>query len=329
MAQEQIKGQAGALGSGGSLDTYVVPGAVTVTPYAVSVTFDGTGAGGSFLPCLTFKTITGAVIARCPASAVSAGGQAEVSWFPSVGGAAEATLEVTDGSHTVTNVTEVDFTSGATVSSGGAGIADVAISAAAPLEVTDGATTVTNVTEIDFTSGATVTSGGAGIADVAISASGGGSKNPPLLFQLPDATGNGHLGFFSSANTRILVPAFANGVDGFWYGVIDVPSNYVSTPAIVLWVLGASAGAGNSSRFIVATRAATTAASWDQAYTAETAQAAAMNATALIPTALTFSLSTTPVASNSLQFYIERNGSNVADAYAHDVLVVKAVFTYA
>lgn len=40
------------------------------------------------------------------------------------------TLEVTDGTTTVMNVTELDFTSGATVTNGGAGIADVAIRAA-------------------------------------------------------------------------------------------------------------------------------------------------------------------------------------------------------
>ena len=85
MAQEQIKGDTGDLGSDGSLTTYVVPGSAVVTPYSVSVTFDGTGAGGAFLPCLTFKTITGAVIARCPAPALAAGGSAEVSWFPHVG----------------------------------------------------------------------------------------------------------------------------------------------------------------------------------------------------------------------------------------------------
>lgn len=37
-------------------------------------------------------------------------------------------LTVTDGTHTETSVTEISFTSGATVSSGGAGIADVAVS---------------------------------------------------------------------------------------------------------------------------------------------------------------------------------------------------------
>lgn len=87
MAQEQIKGDTGSLGSGGSMVTYTVPGSAVVTPYTVSATFDGTGAGGSFLPCLTFKTITGAVIARCPAPEVASGSTAEVSWFPHVASA--------------------------------------------------------------------------------------------------------------------------------------------------------------------------------------------------------------------------------------------------
>lgn len=42
-------------------------------------------------------------------------------------GGAGSSVTITDGSTTVTNVTTIDFTSGATVSSGGAGIADVAI----------------------------------------------------------------------------------------------------------------------------------------------------------------------------------------------------------
>ncbi len=88
MAQQQIKGATGTLGSGGALDTYVVPGAVIITPYAVSTIFDGSGASGSFLPCLTFKTQTGAVIARCPAPEVASGDTAEVSWFPHVAQAA-------------------------------------------------------------------------------------------------------------------------------------------------------------------------------------------------------------------------------------------------
>lgn len=84
MAQQQIKGQSGDLGVSGSLDVYEVPGSATVEPLAASAVFDGTGAAGSFIPCLTFKTITGAIIARCPAPEVAAGDTAEVSWFPGV-----------------------------------------------------------------------------------------------------------------------------------------------------------------------------------------------------------------------------------------------------
>lgn len=86
MAQQQIKGATGDLGSGGQLDVYDVPGSAVITPFSVSATFDGSGAGGPFLPCLTFKTQTGAIIARCPAPEVASGDTADVSWFPHVAG---------------------------------------------------------------------------------------------------------------------------------------------------------------------------------------------------------------------------------------------------
>lgn len=92
MAQQQIKGEIGSLGNSGTLTTYVVPGSATVEPVSASAVFDGTNASGSFLPCLTFKTITGAVIARCPAPEVAAGDTAEVSWFPRVAAPTAATL---------------------------------------------------------------------------------------------------------------------------------------------------------------------------------------------------------------------------------------------
>lgn len=84
MAQQQIKGDTGTVDGDGSLTTYTVPGTSVITPYSVSVTADGSGASGDFLPCLTFRTITGAIIARCPAPGVVAGDSAEVSWFPHV-----------------------------------------------------------------------------------------------------------------------------------------------------------------------------------------------------------------------------------------------------
>lgn len=91
MPQEQITGDTGPLGAGGQLQVYKVPGSALVSPNSVSAVLDGTGAAGPFIPCLTFRSITGAVIARCPAPEVAAGDTAEVSWFPSVGSSASGT----------------------------------------------------------------------------------------------------------------------------------------------------------------------------------------------------------------------------------------------
>lgn len=66
-------------------DTYTVPGADTIEPLAVSVTYDGSGAGGDFLPCLTYYSQSGALISRTfPGSSVAAGSSAEVSFIPFV-----------------------------------------------------------------------------------------------------------------------------------------------------------------------------------------------------------------------------------------------------
>lgn len=81
MAQQQIKGDTGTVDGSGSFTTYTVPSSSLITPNSISVNADGSGASGNFLPCLTFRTITGAIIARCPAPGVAAGASSEVSWF--------------------------------------------------------------------------------------------------------------------------------------------------------------------------------------------------------------------------------------------------------
>lgn len=63
-----------------------VSGPDRVTPKSVNATFDGSGAGGPFLPCLIITGRTGLEVARIPAPQVAAGASAEVSWFPRVGG---------------------------------------------------------------------------------------------------------------------------------------------------------------------------------------------------------------------------------------------------
>lgn len=66
---------------------YPVPAASAMAPLVVTASFDGSAAASAFLPTLEVIAPTGAVVARCPvATQVAAGGSADVSWFPRVGG---------------------------------------------------------------------------------------------------------------------------------------------------------------------------------------------------------------------------------------------------
>jgi hypothetical protein len=155
----------------------------------------------------------------------------------------------------------------------------------------------------------------------------GATRSVPLLLGAPDASGNAYAGLVSTANVRLLVPAFTNGADGFWWGKLDVPGDYVSGGAIILWV-AANDTTGHVSRWIVNTKAETTSATWDAALTAETAQNLTMSTTAYRPAAVSFTLSTTPVANNSMVFNIERNGSSGSDTLTVPAFLFKAVFQY-
>jgi hypothetical protein len=122
VTQQQIAAQPGALGADGNLNVYVVPGSVIATPVSASVIFDGTSAAGAFIPCLTFKTQTGAVIARCPAPEVAAGDTAEVSWFPSVGSVAAAAPTSTTVAYAQGYSDFVDGDAPQTVTAGGTAV---------------------------------------------------------------------------------------------------------------------------------------------------------------------------------------------------------------
>lgn len=151
----------------------------------------------------------------------------------------------------------------------------------------------------------------------------------PVPLAAPDSSGNGYAALVTGAgsNIRLLVPAFTTGVDGYWWGILDVPEDYSSGGAIVLWA-AANDTTGHASRWIVATKAVDTSATWDAALTAETAQNLTMSTTAYEPAAVTFTLSTIPVAGKSLTVYVERNGSNGGDTLTVDAYLFKAVFQY-
>jgi hypothetical protein len=63
--------------------TYTVPGSTAFIPRAASANFDGSGAGSSFLPTMTWVAQSGQILGRYTAPEVAAGSSAEVSWFPS------------------------------------------------------------------------------------------------------------------------------------------------------------------------------------------------------------------------------------------------------
>ena len=115
---------------------YTLTGAQELAPKAVSASLDGTSAGSSWFPCLEVLDPAGNVMFTAIAStSLAAGVSADVTWFPRVNavtGSGASSLTVTDGTTSVFPSTTVDFTSGATVTNGGGGIADVAI-AASPL----------------------------------------------------------------------------------------------------------------------------------------------------------------------------------------------------
>jgi hypothetical protein len=94
-----------------------------LTPTAVFAHFDGSGASGTFLPCVTYYTQDGKVFARSfPASSVAAGASADVSWFPGLSVPASAIpttgvfYDITNtGASLVaqaTNLVELDATNG-------------------------------------------------------------------------------------------------------------------------------------------------------------------------------------------------------------------------
>jgi hypothetical protein len=65
---------------------YELPASAEFILKAVTAEFDGSGAGGAYLPCVTIVSDSGHVIARAvdPGVSVAAGASAEVSWFPGV-----------------------------------------------------------------------------------------------------------------------------------------------------------------------------------------------------------------------------------------------------
>lgn len=67
---------------------WTVPGNGQIRPKCITAAFDGSGAASTFFPAIKLISDAGVVVGIYPClTSVAAGGSAEVSWFPRVGGA--------------------------------------------------------------------------------------------------------------------------------------------------------------------------------------------------------------------------------------------------
>lgn len=149
----------------------------------------------------------------------------------------------------------------------------------------------------------------------------------PIKLTAPDASGNAYGILVATANIRGIYPAFVKDVDGDWWGEIDVPKDYVSTPKIILWIM-ANQTSSVVCRMLVLTKATAVSATIDAAGTAETAIDGTLTTTAYRPLLYTFTLSTTPVAGEKMTVKIQHNGLHANDTVAVDPILYKAVFEY-
>jgi hypothetical protein len=82
-----------------------------IIPESVTATFDGSGAAGAFLPTISVYSQDGVLIARCPATQVSAGSSAEVTFAPLLRAATSAVTPSTSANlaYAVASVTSASI----------------------------------------------------------------------------------------------------------------------------------------------------------------------------------------------------------------------------
>ncbi len=149
-----------------------------------------------------------------------------------------------------------------------------------------------------------------------------------LTPMVPDNTGNAYSTVIAGSNIRAIFPAFAHDVDGAWWFKQRLPEDYNAAPTVIVRI-GANSTAGQVSSMIVASVAVSTSVGWDaNALTAETVQDLTMSTTAYRPTDGTFTLSTSPAATQDLIVKITHNGARSQDTLAVDTLLFQAIFQY-
>lgn len=143
--------------------TFPVPGSLEIRPDTATATFDGTGASGDFLACLTFYGTDGERLCRMfNPTPVPKGSIAEVTYIPPFGSAATsaaagATVETTNtgGTVTVNPTTELLIGANLTLTNPTVGVAEIAASSVAPGSLIDYVPGPSGVFTVTATSAAT------------------------------------------------------------------------------------------------------------------------------------------------------------------------------
>ncbi len=173
-------------------------------------------------------------------------GAGGVEWAAGGGG---ASIDVTDGSTTVTAVTSIDFTSGATVTDGGGGVAEVAVTASGSLEVkeADGTPDVTGVSLIIVSNG-TLTDNGGG--SVSITTGGGGGGGLAQSYVGYNTAGGSQAAFASDTTTAYVKKIACTAGD-----IVLSIGAYVDmhNQAGFTWAVGIWADSGGSPTSVLAT----------------------------------------------------------------------------
>lgn len=179
--------------------TVNVPGSLEVRPDTASAVFDGTGAGGSFLACLTFISPEGSRLCRMfNPTPVNAGDVAEVTFIPPFGSAASGsggtgtnlTTTNTGGTVTVDPTTELLIGSGITLTNPSGGTAELVASGGG-----SGLAFDTDPQSGDWLVVSTTGSGGSGFgidftASEGMRLNGGDPADNPALFIFQEAAAN-------------------------------------------------------------------------------------------------------------------------------------------
>ncbi len=149
----------------------------------------------------------------------------------------------------------------------------------------------------------------------------------PVNVVYPDASGNAYPLLVDLSPHRLVVPAFAKDVAGYWYGKFTVPQDYASAPQIVLR-LAASTTSLVSTMAVSSYPTTADGNSYDGTYTTETQQNVSLPGTAYNRKDVTFTLTSTITVGADINLRVDHEGAVGADTNTAETLLYGVFFKY-